>query len=160
MVESIPENLSQIQVDRRVSRFLEDLKDDNFKICERTECLNQKTKEAIFSYLKKWSVDSMNTRNWTEENFNHIFTFDNDKWVSGCVSRGYNEPRRLIEFIIETDNEIGLGGKSGGIAISSWFTVFEKSKNGISNHWTVYRYTETLPSLIGELTDPKKEIFK
>jgi len=159
IIESIPKNLSEFRIDNKVSDFLIDLKDGDFKICYKSDCLPSKTQADIYSYLKKWSIDSLHTRNWNPKHFTHIYTFDQEKWSSGCVVID-NEPRNLIEFIILTDNKLGLGYKSGGFVTSSWFTVFEVNEKGIFNHWTINRYSETFPNLIGELTDPNTEILK
>ena len=159
IVENIPKNLSELQIDNKISSFLIDLKDGNFKICYKSDCLPSKKQDDIFNYLKKWAADSLHNRTWDPKHFTHIYTFDPDKWSSGCVITD-NEPRNLIEYIILTDNKLGLGYKSGGIVTSSWFTVFEVNEKGIFNHWTINRYSETFPDLIGELTDSNTEILK
>jgi len=159
--ETIPTNLSGIEVEKEVKDFLHDLKQNEVVICKRANCLSEKLKSQIFEYEKKWHMDSLSlpARPFSKNSFDNIYTFYYSYWNQSCIVRE-DEASALVNFVLLTDKYVALGFKHGGYGVSKFFKVFAIEEGVLSNHWIRRMESSKLGDLTHELLGGEFKILK
>ena len=161
LMENVPENLISSQFDSRVVDFLNDLKTNDFTTCKNDLCLSKEQKIEILNYERTWSLDSLKNKSFDRTDFSQLYTSDSKKWnFTDIHIEPDTSPRRMIEYVILTKNYIGIGYKSGGFVISSFFQIYELKDSTILDHWLIYKDSETISDLIPEFTNDTIKIYK
>lgn len=158
---TIIQNPLQIGTDNRIVEFLDNLKENDFTICREIYCFSEELQSQIFEYERKWTIDSLrsSTLPFAKTNFSELYTFNHNDWNSSCIVSEH-EPSSLINFVIISDNYIGLGFKHGGLVISEFFKAFVIEENTLSDHWMCWIESSKLEDLVSELTKKDLKVLK
>ncbi len=153
---AIPDNLSTLNLDSKITNYLADFSHDKFEVCTSMDCIPASFQSAASAYFISRKVRFFGR--YAHLDFDRIFTFDPEKCNMTCIIDS-SQPKALIVYTVETEGHYGISFKTGGLSTSHWFMVFRRDSSSILSHWIVQVNSESPTDLGQVLTERKLEIL-
>ncbi len=154
---AIPDNLSTLNIDSKITNYLADFSHDKFEVCTSGDCIPASFQSAASAYFISHNVRFFGR--YGQLDFDRIFTFDPEKCDMTCIIDS-SQPKALIVYAVETEAYYGISFKTGGLSTSHWFMVFRRDSSSILSHWIVRVNSESPTDLGQVLTERELEMWQ